>query len=162
MISEKMTKQLNKQINEELFSSYLYLSMSAYFADESLDGFAHWMMKQSQEEYEHGMKIFGYLTDIGAKVELDKIDKPELKWKSAEDAFKAALKHEIHITDCINKLTDLAYEEKDHATRGFLAWFVQEQVEEVSSATAIVDKFKMVGENKTALYMLDRELGSRA
>jgi len=84
-----------------------------------------------------------------------------MEWKSPEDAFKGALKHEKHITACINKLTDLAYEEKDHATRGFLAWFIQEQVEEVATATAIVEKFKMIGDNKSALYMLDRELGSR-
>jgi len=161
MISEKMQKELNKQINEEMYSSYLYLAMSAYFKSENYDGFGAWMEKQSQEEYAHAMKFFGYLNDIGARVELEKIDKPDMEWKSPEDAFKGALKHEKHITACINKLTDLAYEEKDHATRGFLAWFIQEQVEEVATATAIVEKFKMIGDNKSALYMLDRELGSR-
>lgn len=162
MISEKMTKALNKQINEELFSSYLYLSMAAYFTAENFDGFAHWMKVQSQEEYSHAMKIISYLNDVEARVELEKIDKPEKEWKSPEDAFKAALKHEKHITQCINDLTDQAYEEKDHATRGFLAWYVQEQVEEVATSKKIVDKFKMLGDNKSVLYMLDKELGSRS
>jgi len=161
MISEKMQSTLNDQINEELFSSYLYLSMSAWFQSINYKGFAGWMKKQSTEEYEHAMKIYDYLHEVGADVSLDAIKKPQASWKSPLDAFKDALKHEKHITECINKLADLAVEEKDHATNIFLHWFVTEQVEEVGNATDIVEKLKMIGDNPAGLFMLDGQLGHR-
>lgn len=161
MISEKMRSALNKQINAEFYASYLYLAMSAHFEDTNMNGFAHWMSMQSQEEYGHAMKIFNYLNEVGAKVELDSIEKPVGEWKEPVDAFKAALEHEKKVTKMINDLADLAVEEKDHATNIFLHWFVTEQVEEVASVEEIVNKFELIGDNKGALFMFDRELGSR-
>lgn len=161
MISQKMTESLNNQLNAELYASYLYLSMAAYFESESLNGFANWMKKQSFEEYEHAMKIFKYLNDVGSKVTLQAIDQPKTEWSGSVEVFENALEHEKKVTKMINGLIDLAIEERDYATNIFLQWFVEEQVEEVSTANGIVDKIKLVGDNKSGLFMLDRELGSR-
>ena len=161
MISEKMTKALNDQIVAELYSSYLYLQMSAYFADKNYTGMANWMKLQSDEEYQHAMKFFDYLLEVGAEVELGAIEKPDNKWDSPLAVFEAAHKHELHVTKLINDLTDIALSEKDHATNIFLQWFVTEQVEEVSTVEEIVQKFKMIGDNNAGLYMLDMELGGR-
>ncbi|NLT50138.1 MAG: ferritin [Ignavibacteria bacterium] len=162
MISAKMEKVLNEQINEELFSSYLYLSMASYFENTKYTGFAQWMRIQSHEEYEHAMKFFEFIIELGGKVTLAAIEKPKAKWTSPKNAFEEALKHELHITDKINKLADLAIEEKNHAVGSFLKWFVDEQVEEVSHAQGIVDKFDLIGDSKGSLFMLDRELGKRS
>jgi ferritin len=161
MISKKMQDALNKQLNAELFSSYLYLSMAAHFESTNMRGFANWMSKQSQEEYEHAMKFYKYLINVGAKVNLDAIEKPKGKWTSAKQAFDEALSHEKKITKMINDLADLAVTEKDHATNIFLHWFVTEQVEEVASVEDIVNKFELIGDNKSGLFMLDRELSHR-
>ena len=161
MISKKMQVALNKQLNEELYSSYLYLSMAAYFEEENLGGMSQWMKLQSDEEHVHAMKFYDFLIRIGARVKLDAIKKPQESWKSPMEAFENAYEHEKFITDCINKLTDLAVVEKDHATSTFLHWFVDEQIEEESVANDIVQSFKMIGESKSALFMLDRELGRR-
>jgi len=162
MLSKKMQKALNEQINAEIFSSYLYLSMAAYFEQENWTGFAHWMEKQSAEEYGHAMKIFGFVNEVGGKVELEVIEKPKSEWKSVLNVFEESLKHELMITDKINNLYNMASTEKDHASGIFLQWFVTEQVEEVNTVEQIIHKLKMIGEHKGALYMLDRELGSRA
>jgi ferritin len=161
MISKKMQDELNKQVNAELYASYLYLAMSAYFEDVNFGGFAKWMKAQSSEEYGHAMKIYDYLTRVGAKVELDSIQKPKLEWSSALEAFEDALEHEKKVTKMIDDLTNLAIEEKDHSTNIFLHWFVEEQVEEVDTAQNIVDTLNMIGDNKSALFMYDRQTGSR-
>lgn len=161
MISNKMQDALNKHLNAELFSSYLYLSMAAYFESTNMKGFANWMSKQSQEEYGHAMKFYKYLIDVGAKVDLAAIEKPEAKWTTAKQVFDEALSHEKKITKMINDLADLAVTEKDHATNIFLHWFVTEQVEEVASVEDIVYKFELIGDNKSGLFMLDRELSQR-
>lgn len=161
MISDKMKDALNKQMNEELFSSYLYLAMAAHFEDKNLNGMAHWMEEQSKEEYGHAMKFYSYLNSVGVRVKLHEIKEPQMEWESAQKVFEEALEHEKYITKNINDLADLSVEEKDHATNIFLHWFVTEQIEEVSSTEAIVDKFKLVGDNKNGLFMLDRELGRR-
>jgi len=161
MISNKMEKALNEQLNAELFSSYLYLSMAAHFESNNWRGFAHWMKKQSEEEYGHAMKFFGFINEVGKKVTLDKIEKPKLEWDSPLEAFEEALKHEEYITKRINDLVNLAVEEKDHATNNFLQWFVKEQVEEVSSVQTIVETMKLIGDHTGSLFMLDRELGKR-
>lgn len=161
MISNKMEKALNEQLNAELFSSYLYLSMAAHFESNNWRGFAHWMKKQSEEEYGHAMKFFGYINEVGKKVTLDKIEKPKLEWNSPLEAFEEALKHEEYITKRINDLVNLAVEEKDHATNNFLQWFVKEQVEEVSSVQKIVETIKLIGDHTGSLFMLDHELGKR-
>lgn len=161
MIKEKVLKILNKQINEELFSSYSYLSMSNYFSSLNLDGFANWMRLQSQEEYAHGMKIYDYVLQRDGKVVLTKIETPKATWKSPLEVFQETLKHERHISSCINNIVTLANQEKDHATSNFFQWFISEQVEEEANAVNIVEKVKMVGDNKSGLFMLDREMGQR-
>jgi ferritin len=161
MIKEKMQAELNKQINEELFSSYLYLSMSAYFESQNLSGMAHWMNLQSQEEHQHAMKMYAYLIQKGGRPVLEQIAKPQHTWNGTLDVFEATLTHEQHITARIDHLVDVAISERDHATNGFLQWFVTEQVEEEANVNKIIDELKMVGDNKTGLFMMDRELAQR-
>ncbi|GAB4149005.1 MAG: ferritin [Ignavibacteriales bacterium] len=161
MASEKMLKELNEHLNREFFSSYLYLSMSSFLNKLNYDGMAAWMKMQSGEEYGHAMKFFDYVNKIGGSVVLQKIDKPENVWDSPLTVFEETLKHEKFITKSINELANLATEERDHATMSFLGYFINEQVEEEDTAAKIVDKFKLVGDNKGGLYMLDRELGAR-
>ncbi|SYZ73025.1 Ferritin [Candidatus Zixiibacteriota bacterium] len=161
MISSKMEQALNGQIKEEYFSSYLYLAMSAHFKAANLDGFAHWMRIQSQEEMTHALKIFDYVNEQQGKVTLENIDKPQSEWGTPLSIFEAAYKHEQKITGLIGRLADLAIAEKDHATAGFLQWFVKEQVEEEATAADIVHKLKMVGDSNQGLFMVDRYLGER-
>jgi len=161
MLSKKMEKALNKQINAELYSSYLYLSMSAYFESVSLAGLAHWMRQQAQEELFHGMKIFDFVNERGGRALLDSIEKPKSKWASTQAVFKNVLEHEQLVTSLINDLVNLALDERDHATNIFLQWFVSEQVEEEASAGEIVDKLKLIKNDPNGLFMLDRELGQR-
>jgi len=161
MINQAIQDALNKQINEEMYSSYLYLQMSAWFDSLNLPGFAVWMQAQSQEETVHAMKIYRYVLDRGGKVSLAAIAEPPTEWQSPLAAFEAALGHERHITGCFDKLVDVACEQKDNATGIFLQWFVTEQVEEEANADLIVEKLKMVGESSQGLLVLDRELGAR-
>lgn len=161
MLSPKIEKALNDQINAELFSSYLYLAMVAYFQDKNLSGFAHWMTLQSREETSHGMKFFQHIVERGGRVTLAAIDRPQFEWKSPLEAMEAALTHEMYITKRINELVDLAMEEKDHATVSFLQWFVDEQVEEEDSTNEVVQKLRMVGDHPGGLFMMDRDMGSR-
>jgi len=161
MIKPKILNILNKQINEELYSSYLYLSMSNYFSSLNLDGFAKWMRMQSQEEYGHGMKIYDYILQRNGKATLVKIETPKAVWKSPLEVFQETLKHEQHISACIHNIVNLAIQEKDHPTTNFFQWFVGEQVEEEANAANILEKMKMVGDNKSGLFMLDREMGQR-
>lgn len=161
MLSEKMQKALNSQINAELYSSYLYLAMAAYLVKENWNGFASWMEKQSVEEYGHAMKFYKYLANMGSPILLEVIEKPKSGWKSPSEVFEESLRHEKYITGRINDLANQAISEKDHATGIFLQWFVTEQVEEEATVDNIVGKFQLLGDNKSALYMLDKELGSR-
>ncbi|MFA7421297.1 MAG: ferritin [Melioribacteraceae bacterium] len=162
MISDKMQKALNDQINAEIFSSYLYLSMAAYLESQNWSGMAAWMKAQSGEEYSHAMKIYGYLNEVDGTVLLEAIEKPQTTWSDPKVVFQEAHKHELYITKRINDLVGLAIEEKDYATNLFLNWFVTEQVEEVATVTQINNKFALIGDNKTSLFLLDRELGMRA
>jgi len=161
MISEKLQEALNNQINEELFSSYLYLSMSSFFQESDLPGFATWMRVQAQEELTHAMKIFDFIVERGGSVNLKAVKEPVHEWNSPLAAFEAAYDHERHITGCIDDLVDLAREHRDHATEIFLQWFVTEQVEEEASADEIVKKLRMIDGSKNGLFMIDRELGAR-
>ncbi len=160
-ISKKMEGAVNRQMNEELFSEYLYLSMSAYFESQNLKGFAHWMRKQADEEREHAMKFHDFLFDREGAAVFDSMKKPEARWSSPLAAFQAAYKHEQYITDCINRLHDAAMKENDKATMSMLKWFIDEQVEEEASAKEIVDKLKMIGKSANGLMMLDQSLGKR-
>ncbi len=161
MLSKKMEEALNKQLNDELFSSYLYLSMAAYLETTPFEGFAHWMKLQSQEEYAHGMKFYNYINEVGGKVSLNAMEAPKAEWENPLSVFEAALEHEYKITNGINHLVGLAIEEKDYATNLFLNYFVTEQVEEVSSVIKIIEKFKAIGESKNGLFWLDKELKKR-
>ncbi len=161
MLKNKMAEALNKQINEEMYSAYLYLSMSAYFDSIGLKGFANWMMVQYKEETDHAMKIYNYMQAQGAEIKLLAIKEPPCKWESPLDAFEATLKHEQHITECINKLVDLAEELKDRATYNFLQWFIDEQVEEEENDREIIEKLKLVEGSRNGLFMIDKDLGQR-
>ena len=161
MICKKMQGALNEQINAELYSAYLYLSMVAYFESINLPGFASWMRAQTQEEVVHAMKIYDYVNERGGRVVLKSIGEPQAEWKSPLDAFEAAYEHEQKVTGLINGLVNLAIEEKDHAANMFLQWFVNEQVEEESSADAIVQKLKLMADAPGGMYMLDNEMGQR-
>jgi len=156
-----MLDSLNNQLNAELYSSYLYLSMAAYFESKDLQGFGHWMRVQAQEELFHGMKFYDYIKDRGGKVNLKAIEGPPTNWDSPSAPFEHALNHEKKVTGLINDLVNLAIEEKDHATNNFLQWFVKEQVEEEASADEVVQKLKLTGGKGNGLFMLDQELSQR-
>ncbi len=161
MISSSMQEAFNKQINAELYSSYLYLSMSAYFESINLPGFANWMRCQAQEELVHAMKFYNFVNERGGKVELAAIQGPPVKWESPLAAFQDAYAHEQKVTALINNLVDAATAEKDHASTSFLQWFVNEQVEEESSADKVVQQLRLAGERGGGLFMIDRELAAR-
>jgi len=162
MISNKMEEALNGQVNAEMYSAYLYLSMESYFRSLNLNGFANWMRAQTQEELTHAMKIYDFINERGGRVTLKAIEGPPTKWESPSAVFEATYKHEQKVTGLINELVNLAIEEKDHAANTFLQWFVKEQVEEESSVDKVVQKLKMADGNPQAMSTLDRELGQRA
>ena len=161
MINKKLEKAINDQINAEIYSAYLYLSMSAYFETQNLSGFANWTYIQYQEEMSHAMKFFRYINGRGGVVELNKIDKPENTWKDVVAVFKQVLKHEQYVTSRINNLVTIAREIKDYATESFLQWYVDEQVEEESNAEDLLAKLEMVKYSKPGLLMMDKELQTR-
>ena len=161
MLNKKMLAALNRQINAEIYSSYLYLSMAAYAKSLGLGGFENWFRVQAQEELVHAMKFFDYVNERAGRVTLTAIDAPPATWKSPLSAFEATLKHEQHVSDLINKLVDLALAESDHATANMLQWFVAEQVEEEASADAIRQKLALVGARGDALFIMDKELATR-
>ena len=161
MINERVEKALNEQVNAEIYSAYLYLSMSSYFESVNLSGFAQWMKAQAQEEMVHGMKIYAFIHERGGRVLLSAIEAPQTQWSNPVSAFAATLEHEQKVTALINGLVDVAIAEKDHATNIFLQWFVTEQVEEEASVDAVLQKLKMVGDQSHGLFMMDRELGAR-
>ena len=161
MISKRVEDAINKQINAELYSAYLYLSMAAYFEASNLRGFANWMRVQAMEEYQHAMKFYDYLNERGGRVVLDSISKPPTTWDSPVAVFKATYEHEQRVTAMINELVDIARAEKDNATEVLLQWYVTEQVEEEASASEYLEKLKMIGSSTNGLFMLDRELAQR-
>ena len=162
MLTEKMQKALDGQLNAELYSSYLYLSMNAYFKTVNLDGFANWMYYQAQEELEHSMKFYDFIIQRGGKVQLTQIEAPPTEWDSPLAVFEATLAHEQKVTGLINDLVEIALEEHDHATNIFLQWFVSEQVEEEESVGGVLEQLKLMGDAKGGLFMIDRELAKRS
>jgi len=161
MISKKLQDAINEQINRELYSEYLYASMRAWFARQTLNGFATWMEVQVREEHAHAMGFFTYLLDRGGRVELKAIAKPPADFKDPLDAFKQTLEHEHFITKSINELKDLAIKEKDHAFDSFLNWYVDEQVEEENNDETIIGKLNIIKGRPEGLLFLDKELGLR-
>ena len=162
MVSKNLETAINKQINAEFWSAYLYLSMSAHFSNKGLTGFANWFRVQFQEEQEHASKLMNYLITKGNKVELQPIDKVETSWDSLLTAFQDTLEHEKVVTKLINNLVKIAREENDYATENILQWFVNEQVEEEETAQGMVDSLKLIGSNGFGIYTMDKELGRRS
>lgn len=161
MIPEKLNQAINDQIKYELESSYLYLSMAAYFHSISLDGMAHWMRTQAHEETIHAMKFMDHILDRGSQVTLTDLEQLKTKWSSPLEAWQDAYKHEQLITSRINNLTTIAREEKDYQAEPILAWFTEEQIEEEATTSKVADEVAMVGDAQTGLLILDRELGGR-
>lgn len=162
MVTKKLQDALNHQINHELYSSYLYLSMSAHFESVNLPGFARWMKVQSGEETEHGMKFYHYVIERGGRVVLEAIAKPPVEYKSPLETMKKVLEHEKKVTGMIDALYELSQKEKDYPTQVMLHWFINEQVEEEKNASDIIEMLKNIGEAPAGLMMLDSRLGARA
>ena len=161
MIGTKMEKAINDQINAELYSSYLYLSMSTDLSEKGYSGFANWMRVQAKEEDFHGMKLFDYLEERGGRVVLTEIAAPPTEWDGVIDTMKAVYAHEVHVTSLTNGLMDIEVEEKDYAAQQMLQWFIEEQVEEEATASDIVSKLEMIGEQGNGIFMLDKEMSTR-
>ena len=161
MLSKKMVKALNEQINKEVYSAYLYMAMSSYSDFIGLKGFANWFMVQYQEEMEHAMRFYNYIQEQGEQVKLLAIDQPQTKFASPLAMFEKTLEHEKYVTKRINMLVDQAMKENDHATQIFLQWFVTEQVEEEANANDILAKLKLVGKQGNGLFMVDKDLAAR-
>ena len=161
MISKLLQDALNEQINFELFSAYLYLSMAAHFEAQNFPGFTNWMRVQYQEETGHAMKFYKYVFDRSGVVALKAIAQPAVKFKTPVDIFKQVLEHEQKVTSRINKLFEGAVKEKDYAAQSFLQWFINEQVEEEKNAVDIITLLEMIGDSPVSLIMVDRQLGAR-
>ncbi len=160
-MNKKLYEGCNTQINNEWYSSYLYLAMAAYFDSVNLEGFAHWMKVQAKEEYAHGVKFYDFLIDRGEKVVLKSIAQPPANFSSAQDVFEKTLEHEKKVTALINELYALGEETKDHAAKVFLHWFINEQVEEEKNASKILETLKSISKESSLIIMLDRELAKR-
>lgn len=161
MLTQKMETELNKQLNAEYWSAYLYLAMSAYCADEGLAGCANWMRVQYQEEISHALKFFDYIIERGGKVTLTPIAEVPAKWNGIIEIFEETLNHEKKVTSLINNLMDVAIDERDHAAKSFLQWYVDEQVEEEDNVKSILDQLKMVQGSGNGLFMIDKDLSTR-
>lgn len=161
MMDKKLEQALNVQINKELYSEYLYLAMKAVFAELKLTGFVNWMDVQVQEERAHAMGMYDYVTTRNNHLELGVIDKPELKGTTPLEIFEQILEHEEYVTSCINSLMDVAEEVRDRAAVSFLDWYLKEQVEEESNVGTVLAKLRLIGDDKQALFNLDKELATR-
>jgi ferritin len=161
-IGKAMQDAMNDQINKEFFSSYLYLSMAAYFEDKNLMGFAHWMRLQADEEREHAMKFYNFILDRGGRVFLKALDAPQTDWTSNLEVAEQVAEHEAMVTNSINALYELAQQEKDYPAQSMLQWFITEQVEEEKNAAELVAKLRLIEERGTAVLMLDHRLSKRS
>lgn len=160
-ISKKMQDAINVQMKNEYDNAFLYLSIASWFEQKSLKGFAHWNFIQYQEEQEHALKFYNYLLERQGEAIVDAVAKPQKDWNSVIDVFKDILAKEKETTENIYKLYEIALEEKDYTTQGFLKWYLDEQVEEEENASTILEKLEMIGDSKSALVLLDKELGER-
>jgi ferritin len=161
MITKAMQDAMNEQINKELFSSYLYLSMAAYFEGRNLSGFGHWMRVQADEEREHAMKFYNFILECAGRVTLKAIEGPKTEWSSSLEVAEEVAAHEAKVTASIHALYELAMQEKDYPAQVMLQWFISEQVEEEKNAAEIVADLKLIEERGTAVLMLDKQLGKR-
>jgi ferritin len=161
MLDKQIQEAINRQLNAELYSAYLYYSMAAWFESKSLGGFAHWMRVQALEEATHVQKFYGYVNERGGRVELTAIDAPPIEWDSPLVVFEQVYEHECHVTGLINDLMDKAVAASDHASVAFLQWFVSEQVEEEATADDVLQKLKLVEKTEGGLFLLDQEMDKR-
>jgi len=161
MIKSKVEQAINKQINKEMWSGYLYLSMSSYFESIGLSGFANWMWIQAREEMSHAMRLYHHIIERGGRVILEKIEKVPIEWKSPVHIFEETYKHEQKVTSMIENLVEIAEKEKDRAAYNMLQWFIDEQVEEEASAEELLQKLKLIGKDGNGLFMIDKELSQR-
>ncbi len=161
MISKRLVDAFSEQINRELYSEYFYLAMAAWLDAEGFSGCANFFKVQVEEERFHAMKMYGFVNERGGRVDLKAIEKPQTEFDSVLEIFEKAYAHEQLVTKLINELMDVTIEEKDHAAKSFLNWFVDEQVEEEASMDAIVSKLKMIGGNGHGLLMIDNDLSTR-
>ena len=161
MLNDKIAALLNDQVNKELYSAYLYLDFANYYADEGLDGFAHWYEVQAQEERDHAMMMRRYLIDNGVRVTFGDIAKPDKTFKEHIDPLNAGYEHEQYVTSLINNIYSLAFAQKDFKTMQFLDWFIKEQGEEEKNAEDQIKKMKMFGYDAKGLYALNQELAAR-
>ncbi len=162
ILSKKLEKALNEQINKEMYSAYLYLSMSAWAESENWRGATHWFATQAKEEVGHAMKIYRYVFERGNRVTLEAIDQPKTEFKNLTDVFTRTLEHEKLVTTSIHELVEMAAQEKDHASSVFLQWFVTEQVEEEANVSEMLAHLERIGDSKQGLYMLDNVLSKRS
>ena len=161
MINEKLEEQFNIQINKELYSEYLYLAMKVYFQELNLLGFVNWFDVQVQEEHAHAMGLYDYLNERGGKIDLRAIDKPVVEGNSPLEIFEHVLRHEEYVTSRINEMMDVAEEVKDRAAMHLLDWYIKEQVEEEASVGGVLATLKLIGDDKKALLLLDKDLATR-
>lgn len=161
MINEKLQHAFNDQINKEFYSEYLYLAMKVYFQEQNLMGFVNWFNVQVQEEHAHAIGMFDYLNERGGAIQLMAIDKPAVEGSNPIEIFEQVLKHEEFVTSRINALYDVAEEVKDRAAMKFLDWYLKEQVEEEASVGGVLATLKLIGDDKKALLMLDKDLATR-
>ncbi len=161
MLENKVVELLNRQVNKELYSAYLYLDFSNFYYDQGLEGFGNWYRIQAQEERDHAMLFVQYLQNNGEKVVLETIDKPQVALTCSKTVLEEGLKHERYVTELIHTIYDAAYTVKDFRTMQFLDWFVKEQGEEETNAEGLVKKYELFGDDPKSLYMLDSELGAR-
>ena len=160
-INQELVDAINDQLNFELYSAFIYLSMGAWFEEQNLTGMAHWMEVQYQEEFSHAMRFYRHLTERGARVVLKQIDAPQTEWKSAHEVFAVAYHHETVVTERIYKIGDIADRLGDRSTQSMLTWFYNEQTEEEAKTMELRDKLKLIGDSIPALLLLDTELGAR-
>ncbi|MEI5907492.1 ferritin [Bacillus spongiae] len=161
MISEKLAKGLNDQMNYEFYSAHAYMAMAAYCSAENLDGFANFFLIQAEEERFHAMKFYNFINDLGERVEVDGFTDPNNEFTSVLDAFENGLKHEKEVTRRIYQLADMALDEREHATMTFLKWFIEEQVEEEALFDGLIQKLRRIDQDSNAFFMLENELGQR-
>lgn len=161
MLNEKLEEALNRHMNAEFYSSYMYLSMAAYFESIHFKGFSHWAKEQANEELGHAMKMYSYVLEKGGTIVLLPIEGPPSKWNSCLDAFEEVYKHEKQVSQQINNLYEICQEHKDHATQIFLHWFITEQVEEEATSSELVERIKLAGASNSSLLLLDNELSKR-
>ena len=161
MLTDRLQEAINQQINSEMYSAHLYLSMAAYFETLSLTGFARWMRLQFDEETSHALKLFDYVNDRDGRVTLQAIEQPPIEFESPHSVMRIALEHERHVTAMINNLYALAVAENDYPTHVLLEWFVSEQVEEEKTLIEIVDRMDLIGDDGTGLIIMDQRLGER-